>query len=63
MSKQRYANEKSALRAVIDALRRIVAGRRPDFSLPAGVVLPTTSLPPAFTPRQRAVVNAFFGSR
>jgi len=52
----------SLLQAVMAVFRRF-AVPPPAFGLPAGAVLPTTSLPPAFSRRERAVVDAFFGRR
>jgi hypothetical protein len=53
----------SLWRSVLVAVRRFAAPSSPSFAFPAGMVLPTTSLPPAFTRRERAVVDRFFGRR
>jgi len=38
-------------------------GTKNHFGVPAGAILPTTRFPPAFTPRERAAVEAFFGRK
>jgi hypothetical protein len=38
-------------------------GAKNQFGVPAGAILPTTRFPPAFTPRERAAVEAFFGRK
>jgi len=38
-------------------------GTKNHFGVPAGAIYPTTRFPPAFTPRERAAVEAFFGSK
>jgi len=38
-------------------------GSRKHGSVKAGLILPTTRLPPAFTPRERAAVEAYFGRK
>jgi hypothetical protein len=38
-------------------------GAKNHFGVPAGAIFPTTRFPPAFTPRERAAVEAFFGRK
>ncbi len=38
-------------------------GSKNHFGVPAGAVCPATRFPPAFTPRERAAVEAFFGRK
>jgi hypothetical protein len=38
-------------------------GAKNHFGVPAGAILPTTRFPPAFTPSERATVEAFFGRK
>ena len=38
-------------------------GSRKHASIKAGLILPTTRLPPALTPRERAAVEAYFGRK
>ena len=38
-------------------------GVKNHFGIPASTVLPTTRFPPAFTPSERAAVEAFFGRK
>jgi hypothetical protein len=38
-------------------------GAKSHFGVPAGAIYPTTRFPPAFTPRERAAVEAFFGRK
>ncbi len=38
-------------------------GSKNHFGVRAGAIFPTTRFPPAFTPRERAAVEAFFGRK
>jgi hypothetical protein len=38
-------------------------GSKNNYGVPAGAILSTTRFPPAFTPRERAKVEAFFGRK
>ena len=38
-------------------------GAKNHYGVPAGAIFPTTRFPPAFTPKERAVVEAFFGRK